>query len=103
MTEASITIETELGLHMRAAGKFAKLAGRFRSRVEYPAYFFSPGEYSVTFGGYNADDRRWTWAKDQLRFVILEEWHPDYDTNSKMGLVNLPLFGERIQESEEDL
>ena len=31
--EAEITIVNQLGLHMRAAGKFAKLAGRFRSRV----------------------------------------------------------------------
>lgn len=33
MKEAPISIENELGLHMRAAGKFARLAGRFRSRV----------------------------------------------------------------------
>jgi len=31
--EAEITIVNQLGLHMRAAGKFAKLAGSFRSRV----------------------------------------------------------------------
>ena len=31
--EAQITIVNQLGLHMRAAGKFAKLAGQFRSRV----------------------------------------------------------------------
>jgi len=31
--EAEITIVNQLGLHMRAAGKFAKLAGTFRSRV----------------------------------------------------------------------
>ena len=31
--EAEITIINELGLHMRAAGKFAKLASRFRSQV----------------------------------------------------------------------
>ena len=33
MKEAEVTIVNELGLHMRAAGRFAKLAGRFRSRV----------------------------------------------------------------------
>ena len=33
MTETTLTIVNQLGLHMRAAGKFAKLAGRFRSRV----------------------------------------------------------------------
>lgn len=33
MIEAQITIVNQLGLHMRAAGKFAKLAGRFRSRI----------------------------------------------------------------------
>ncbi len=33
MIEAEITIVNQLGLHMRAAGKFAKLAGSFRSRV----------------------------------------------------------------------
>lgn len=33
MVEAPITILNQLGLHMRAAGKFAKLAGKFRSRV----------------------------------------------------------------------
>jgi len=33
MKEAPISIENELGLHMRAAGKFARLAGRFRARV----------------------------------------------------------------------
>jgi len=31
--EAEITIINELGLHMRAAGKFAKLASKFRSQV----------------------------------------------------------------------
>ena len=33
MTETTLTIVNQLGLHMRAAGKFAKLAGRFRSRI----------------------------------------------------------------------
>ena len=33
MMEAEITIVNQLGLHMRAAGKFAKLAGRFKSSV----------------------------------------------------------------------
>lgn len=33
MIEDKITIGNMLGLHMRAAGKFAKLAGRYRSRV----------------------------------------------------------------------
>lgn len=33
MKEAQIKIVNQLGLHMRAAGKFAKLAGRFRARV----------------------------------------------------------------------
>lgn len=32
--ESEITIINQLGLHMRAAGKFAKLAGQFRSRVQ---------------------------------------------------------------------
>ena len=31
--EAEITIVNQLGLHMRAAGKFAKLAGQFKARV----------------------------------------------------------------------
>jgi len=33
MIEAEIKIVNQLGLHMRAAGKFAKTAGRFRARV----------------------------------------------------------------------
>jgi len=33
LTESQITIINQLGLHMRAAGKFAKLAGKFRSQV----------------------------------------------------------------------
>ncbi|HKY34017.1 MAG TPA: HPr family phosphocarrier protein [Candidatus Polarisedimenticolia bacterium] len=33
MSEVEVTIANQLGLHMRAAGKFAKLAGSFRSRV----------------------------------------------------------------------
>lgn len=33
MIEEKITIGNLLGLHMRAAGKFAKLAGRYRSRI----------------------------------------------------------------------
>ena len=33
MTETTLTIVNQLGLHMRAAGKFAKLAGRFRARI----------------------------------------------------------------------
>ncbi len=33
MIEATLTIRNQLGLHMRAAGKFAKTAGQFRSRV----------------------------------------------------------------------
>jgi phosphocarrier protein len=31
--EGEITIVNQLGLHMRAAGKFAKMAGQFRARV----------------------------------------------------------------------
>lgn len=33
MSEAQITIVNQLGLHMRAAGKFAKTAGRFKARI----------------------------------------------------------------------
>ena len=33
MRQAEITIVNQLGLHMRAAGKFAKVAARFRSHV----------------------------------------------------------------------
>jgi len=33
MIEKEIQIVNQLGLHMRAAGKFAKTAGRFRARV----------------------------------------------------------------------
>ena len=33
MTEVEVTIINQLGLHMRAAGKFAKTAGGFRSRI----------------------------------------------------------------------
>ncbi|MGH9867593.1 MAG: HPr family phosphocarrier protein [Candidatus Polarisedimenticolia bacterium] len=33
MTESQVTISNQLGLHMRAAGQFVKLAGRFRCRV----------------------------------------------------------------------
>jgi len=33
MSEIEITIVNQLGLHMRAAGKFAKLAGQYRSHV----------------------------------------------------------------------
>lgn len=70
-------------------------AGEFVSTVEYPPFFFSPGEYSVDFGGHSVDTKKWTWGKDQLRFVVLEQWSPEYDTSVKMGLVNLPRFGRR--------
>lgn len=33
MKEVEVTIVNQLGLHMRAAGKFAKTAGGFRSRI----------------------------------------------------------------------
>lgn len=33
MIEVEIKIVNQLGLHMRAAGKFAKMAGNFKSRI----------------------------------------------------------------------
>ena len=33
MTESQVTIANQLGLHMRAAGQFVKLAARFKCRV----------------------------------------------------------------------
>jgi homopolymeric O-antigen transport system ATP-binding protein len=72
--------------------------GPFEAVVEFPPYLLSPGEYSVTVGGYNADTNEWTWGTDQLRFIILEEWRFDYDTRT-MGLINLQRFGERTSHS----
>lgn len=34
MTEATVTVVNDLGLHLRAAARFVELAGRFRSRVD---------------------------------------------------------------------
>jgi lipopolysaccharide transport system ATP-binding protein len=69
--------------------------GTFESEVGLPAYFLSPGEYSVTFGGYSVDSGRWSWSRDHLRFLVIEEWSRDYDTIANMGLVNLPSTGRR--------
>jgi homopolymeric O-antigen transport system ATP-binding protein len=74
--------------------------GRFESEVAIPAYFLSPGEYWVTFGGYTVETGAWTWSRTHLRFVVVEEWSKQYDTTAKMGLVNLPEPGRRIQLDE---
>jgi hypothetical protein len=74
--------------------------GRFESEVSIPAYFLSPGEYWVTFGGYTVETGAWTWSRTHQRFVVVEEWSKQYDTIAKMGLVNLPEPGRRIQLDE---
>ncbi len=71
--------------------------GQFESQVSLPAYFLSPGEYWVTFGGYSVNTGAWTWCGTHLRFVVVEEWSKQYDTIASMGLVNLPDAGERFQ------
>ncbi len=71
--------------------------GEFKSTVTIPSYFLSPGEYSVDFGGYDIGRNEWSIGRDQLRFVVLEEWSAEYDTRANMGLVNLPQFGERTR------
>lgn len=70
--------------------------GKFESQVSLPAYFLSPGEYWITFGGYTVDTGAWTWSSTHLRFVVVEEWSKQYDTIANMGLVNLPGTGERF-------
>ncbi|MDH3255789.1 MAG: hypothetical protein OEM62_12400, partial [Acidobacteriota bacterium] len=69
--------------------------GDFTSEVEIPPFLLSPGEYWIDLGGRDLDTREWTWGRDQLRFVVLEEWSPEYDTTDSMGLVNLTNAGRR--------
>lgn len=70
-------------------------AGTFRSQVEIPAKFLSPGEYSIEIGGYSVEEGDWTWGREQGMFTVIEEWDEDYDTRANMGLINFPTCGQR--------
>jgi lipopolysaccharide transport system ATP-binding protein len=73
--------------------------GRFESKVTIPAYFLSPGQYSVRFGGYTPETGAWTLSVEQAWFSVMEEWSKEFDTLSWMGLVNLPDVGSRTHVS----
>lgn len=68
--------------------------GHFESRVEIPALFLRPGEYSVAIGGYRDGMNEWLWGTDVTTFFITEEWGEEFDPIN-IGIVNLFHNGER--------
>ena len=69
--------------------------GDFLSTVELPTFFLSPGDYWVSVGGYSTKNGKWIWVTNQAMFSITNEWYAEYDTTSKMGLINLYDKGSR--------
>ncbi len=69
--------------------------GEFEAEISLPAFFLSPGQYTLTFAGYTVESGTWTVSRDHLPFSVTEEWSPEYDTTGSMGLVNLPASGRR--------
>ena len=69
--------------------------GKFRSIFRLPAFFLSPGMYTVSIGGFTVEGREWRWATDVTTFAVTNEWYPEYDTTQNMGLVNLCEAGTR--------
>ena len=71
------------------------IEGDFVSKVEIPAFFLSPGLYVVEAGGYSKNSGKFIWARNLASITVINEWDEKYDTLSNMGLVNLPVEGER--------
>ena len=69
--------------------------GDFLSNLELPKFFLSPGDYWVSVGGYSTKSGKWIWATNQAMFSITNEWYAEYDTTSKMGLINIYDKGSR--------
>jgi lipopolysaccharide transport system ATP-binding protein len=70
-------------------------AGLFESRFTIPAYFLSPGEYSVDINMYSDYVGQWLVAKSFALFSVSTEWYSLYEPNHGMGLINLRQAGTR--------
>jgi lipopolysaccharide transport system ATP-binding protein len=66
------------------------------STVSVPAFFLSPGDYSVDVLMYSdAGSAGWLRAKGVLHFSVNTEWAKLYEPSNLMGVVNLPRAGSR--------
>lgn len=75
--------------------------GHFQSEFEIPARFLTPGEYSFSIGGSNANTRQWLWTSD-YRFIVAHRWEANYNsTSSVLGVINIDRFGSRKMISTE--
>lgn len=72
----------------------ALLKAGFRSRVSIPRKTLRPGNYTVGIGGERAGGFQWFIGHNLGEFTILEDWSVDY-RGRDMGVVNIPLTGER--------
>lgn len=70
-------------------------AGHFDAHVEIPAFFLSPGDYTIDVGTYSTVSGDWMLAKNVARFSVTSDWHENYETNHAMGMVNMNVHGAR--------
>jgi lipopolysaccharide transport system ATP-binding protein len=75
--------------------------GQFQSTIAIPALHLSPGEYSLELGAYSLKGRHWLWATRVAAFAVASKWFPDFDIGTEMGLVNLPIWGNRTDKPDE--
>jgi lipopolysaccharide transport system ATP-binding protein len=83
-----------LGMH-DAQDLSSMATGAFESTFQIPAFFLSPGEYSVDINMYTDEAGQWLLAKSCAIFSISSEWYALYEPTHAMGLVNLRLAGVR--------
>lgn len=83
-----------LGLHDAVEPTDAP-AGAFESTFSIPAFFLSPGEYSVDINMYSNERGEWTLLKGFCLFSVATRWYPLYEPTHAMGLVNLNQCGQR--------
>jgi hypothetical protein len=83
-----------LGLHDAVEPSDAP-AGAFESAFSIPAFFLSPGEYSVDINMYSNERGDWMLAKGFCLFSVATRWHPLYEPTHAMGVVNLNQCGQR--------
>ncbi len=81
-----------LGMHDLAHPEDAA-AGLLESRFTLPAYFLSPGEYTLDINLYSEANHEWMIARGAASFTVATAWYPHYEPTHGMGLVNLPRLG----------
>jgi lipopolysaccharide transport system ATP-binding protein len=74
-------------------------SGVSRIRGTLPAFFLSPGDYSVSIGCYSVATAGWTWALGMGAFSILAEATGSYEFGN-MGLVHLSDAAKRVAVGE---